>query len=109
MRQQAHVATATAKAEQVRALAVEKAARARENELKEEHTRAEAKLRQDAWRDLQRRTGALAEQHAQAMRDKEEAHEEQMRDTLRQLRLTPAMGPRDSGATSANVDVQQFL
>ena len=70
--------------------AAEASRAATEAQIAQELAAQEARLRAQHERDLQRRTGALAEQHARAMEDRDEAHKEQMREQLRQLRLAEA-------------------
>ena len=93
--EEARAAAALAAEELGRAHAAAEAARAAtEARVAQELAAQEARLRAQHERDLQRRTGALAEQHARAMKDRDEAHNQQMRDQLRQLRLAEASSER---------------
>ena len=87
--EEARVAAAAAAEEMTLARAAQAATAA---EIQRQLTSQETRLRAEFHRDLQRRTGALAEQHARAMQDVNEAHAEQMREQRWQLRLAEAGG-----------------
>ena len=77
--------------------AAEAAQRAMEAEIAQKLAVQEARLRDQHTRELRRRTGALAEQHASAMADVNEAHADAMREQLRQLRLAAASREGSTG------------
>ena len=87
--EEARVAAAAAAEEMTLARAAQAATAA---EIQRQLTSQETRLRAEFHRDLQRRTGALAEQHARAVQDVNEAHAEQMREQRWQLRLAAARG-----------------
>lgn len=95
----AFAALAAAEVNKARAAqaAAEAAQRAMEAEIAQKLAVQEARLRDQHTRELRRRTGALAEQHASAMADVNEAHADAMREQLRQLRLAAASREGSTG------------
>ena len=84
--------------------AAEAAQRAMEAEIAQKLAAQEARLRDQHTRELRRRTGALAEQHASAMADVNEAHADAMREQLRQLRLAAASREGSTGQVARESD-----
>jgi len=94
-----------ARAEDERARAEDERARA---EADAEATRARAHedveaVRTHALSELRRRTGALAEQQAQAMKDEKEKHAEELKEVHRQVRLAESPSEGGVGAISSRL------
>jgi predicted phage gp36 major capsid-like protein len=74
------------------------------------HARALEETQEEGRREMRRRTGALAEQHAQSMQDRERAHAEELRESQRQVRLaqvrlaTLRARPPQGGSTGAQLE-----